>query len=256
MDNFFIFGDVHGEAEKLSKLIDYAKEEFGDVAFYSLGDLIDRGPDSKGVFDLCIENNVSLVMGNHEQWLYDLITLGQFESFALEDVMGGVFTFESFGVNISNSDFPSVKKTKVEKFYNSLTPKHIEFIKSAKPYLKITGENSINYWLCHSGLSTASGESIKKSKTPNLSDQQIMDLIASDRDTYTSCVLWPSNNPNDPKKLFKFDTGIQIFGHRPVPLPIVESHFIAMDTGCGTVYPYRLSGIHLPSGTILNNAKT
>ena len=52
-----ILGDVHGEARQLRALIDHVRRLHGTgVEFYSLGDLIDRGSDSKGVLDICVQS--------------------------------------------------------------------------------------------------------------------------------------------------------------------------------------------------------
>lgn len=66
-------GDVHGCAETLRALLDKLQPDPQDQIFF-LGDLINRGPDSKGVLDQIIELRnagfqVFLLMGNHEHML-------------------------------------------------------------------------------------------------------------------------------------------------------------------------------------------
>ena len=55
-----VFGDVHGRSDKLIALFDQAYRQYPgyEIEFHTLGDLIDRGPDSKGVLDLCVEHQV------------------------------------------------------------------------------------------------------------------------------------------------------------------------------------------------------
>lgn len=56
-------GDIHGCLSTLKALIAKA----GPVSqIISVGDLIDRGPDSLGVIKYCIENNIQVCLGNHE----------------------------------------------------------------------------------------------------------------------------------------------------------------------------------------------
>jgi serine/threonine protein phosphatase 1 len=68
----FVIGDVHGCAATLRRLVDTVLRPFPDDRIYLLGDLIDRGPDSKGVLDFIFELrgrglSVGSVRGNHEQ---------------------------------------------------------------------------------------------------------------------------------------------------------------------------------------------
>ena len=68
----FAIGDIHGCAATLRRLVrDQLRPEPSD-RIYLLGDLIDRGPDSKGVLDFIFELqerglSVASVRGNHEE---------------------------------------------------------------------------------------------------------------------------------------------------------------------------------------------
>ncbi len=72
---YYAIGDVHGELEKLEALLAHIR---GDARLNGvehrivfLGDLIDRGPDSRGVVDrardLCAADEAWAVKGNHEE---------------------------------------------------------------------------------------------------------------------------------------------------------------------------------------------
>lgn len=65
-------GDVHGCATALEKLLDALHPASSDTVVL-LGDLIDRGPDSKGVIDRVLELaevcQVVPILGNHEEML-------------------------------------------------------------------------------------------------------------------------------------------------------------------------------------------
>ena len=55
-----VIGDIHGCLSTLKALIAKA----GPVSqIISVGDLIDRGPDSLGVIKYCIENNIQVCLG-------------------------------------------------------------------------------------------------------------------------------------------------------------------------------------------------
>ena len=62
-------GDIHGCRASLEALAEYAEFSEGDI-IVTLGDYVDRGPDSKGVIDFLLElrTRVKVVslMGNHE----------------------------------------------------------------------------------------------------------------------------------------------------------------------------------------------
>lgn len=72
---YYAIGDVHGEAEKLDRLLAYIAEDarhFGlTPRIVFLGDLIDRGADSRGVVEraknLTETGEALAVKGNHEE---------------------------------------------------------------------------------------------------------------------------------------------------------------------------------------------
>ena len=69
-ERIIIIGDIHGCLDELKELCLQLNLEKGD-SVYSIGDLIDRGPDSAGVVNFCAELskicNFRLVLGNHEE---------------------------------------------------------------------------------------------------------------------------------------------------------------------------------------------
>jgi len=72
-----IIGDIHGSCREFSDL--YGKLTAHTDEIYTVGDLIDRGPDSKGVIQFCIDNNIQPVMGNHEDMLIRAIRRSRYE---------------------------------------------------------------------------------------------------------------------------------------------------------------------------------
>jgi serine/threonine protein phosphatase 1 len=91
-------GDIHGCSAALAALIDAIKPGPDDV-LVTLGDYINRGPDSRGVLELLIdlERRCRLValLGNHDQMLLD-VRAGRFPISWLLDI-GGRATFASYG---------------------------------------------------------------------------------------------------------------------------------------------------------------
>lgn len=72
----YAIGDVHGEADLLSKLLEQVEPHLTSAdTLVFLGDLIDRGPDARGVLDQVLALRARApcpvlgVLGNHEEWL-------------------------------------------------------------------------------------------------------------------------------------------------------------------------------------------
>jgi serine/threonine protein phosphatase 1 len=118
----FAFGDVHGRQDLLAALIAGIEADLGEspvasVAIVGLGDYVDRGPDSSGVFEALLSlraaHDTRYLKGNHESmfvsFLEDPAAVGRhwFRN-------GGWETVMSYGVacspNITNaSDFRRVR---------------------------------------------------------------------------------------------------------------------------------------------------
>jgi len=64
----WIIGDVHGCYKTLLALLEKLPKK--DKKIF-VGDLIDRGPDSRKIIDLIIDNDYDCVLGNHEEMMID-----------------------------------------------------------------------------------------------------------------------------------------------------------------------------------------
>ena len=69
MRETFVVGDVHGCLPELTELLDKAKYDPSRIRLIFVGDLVDRGPDSKGVVDLVRSLNAECIRANHEDRL-------------------------------------------------------------------------------------------------------------------------------------------------------------------------------------------
>jgi serine/threonine protein phosphatase 1 len=70
-DDIYVVGDVHGCRGTLERLLDELAPADDDLVVF-VGDLVRKGPDSKGVLDLVRERqNLLSVRGNNEQKLID-----------------------------------------------------------------------------------------------------------------------------------------------------------------------------------------
>lgn len=76
---YYAIGDVHGEDEKLAALHDAVREDarrLGVAPFFvHLGDLVDRGPDSRGVIERVMKLDAEgvCIKGNHEELMLHAI---------------------------------------------------------------------------------------------------------------------------------------------------------------------------------------
>jgi serine/threonine protein phosphatase 1 len=69
----FIVSDLHGHRSKLDEQLKKLNFSYQHDRLISVGDLIDRGPDSSGCLDLLEEPWFWTVRGNHEQMLIETI---------------------------------------------------------------------------------------------------------------------------------------------------------------------------------------
>ena len=92
-------GDIHGSNTALKALSEYVGFRSDDV-IVTLGDCIDRGPDSKGVIDSLIElgqtHQLINLKGNHEVMMENALLSEQERYFWLYN--GGEATMQSFGL--------------------------------------------------------------------------------------------------------------------------------------------------------------
>ncbi len=96
-------GDIHGCLEPLRNLLALIQPA-PDDHIVTLGDYVDRGPDSRGVIDLLIELEghcrLTAIFGNHDFALREFLR-GQVPLEELH-LMGGIPTLESYGLDPSD----------------------------------------------------------------------------------------------------------------------------------------------------------
>lgn len=67
----FVLGDLHGHYTALMAKLDEVNFDFTKDRLFSVGDLIDRGPESSQCLDLIYEPWFHAVMGNHEEFMVE-----------------------------------------------------------------------------------------------------------------------------------------------------------------------------------------
>ncbi len=115
-------GDVHGHSAALASLIRLLEPQTDDT-IVTLGDYVDRGPDSRGVIELLIElaDRCRLIplMGNHEEMM--LAARDETDNLRSWLMMAGEETLESYGAKAGMSAIPAA---------------HFRFLASCRPYFE------------------------------------------------------------------------------------------------------------------------
>ena len=98
MPRTIAIGDIHGCLAALNALLDAIKPTSADT-IVTVGDYVDRGPDSRGVLERLLElektTNLVPLMGNHEEMLVAVLDR-QMEPYGWLN-HGGVETMDSYG---------------------------------------------------------------------------------------------------------------------------------------------------------------
>jgi len=205
----WVIPDVHGCLLTLLTLVEDLIGLRTDDSLIFLGDVIDRGPSSKGVIDYILKLkdegiNVKVLKGNHEEYMAKVFRDEQaktglrrmlgLKSVTFKDWMlyGGAETMSSF--NVDNVE--------------AIPEKYIEWIESLDFYMQWK-----NFLIVHAGFNFE------------------LDDIFSD----TESMMWIREYKIDPEKLGNRKI---IHGHVPVSLEFINQsiysnsfHFIDLDNG-------------------------
>lgn len=251
----YIIGDVHGCINTLKALL---KKIDTTEKIIFVGDLIDRGPGSKEVIDLIIQNKYYSVLGNHE----DLMIEADGEKFDSR-LVETTWSLNGGSVVVDSSD------------YNTSKDYLISYIKSLPRYLIFDDELDINdrCLLVTHAASIDFFENYEYHKSLQLSEKTDFEKVEIDH-YISNCeelMLW---NRNIPKK--SSNKYFNVFGHTPIDsfifdkngdLKIKSKHLTSekvvihykkgyanIDTGaCYSYSKYRgkLTAMHFPSMTII-----
>lgn len=213
-----IIGDIHGCHKQLIELLDKLPADIEKI--YSVGDLIDRGPESKAVVQECIDREIICVRGNHEDMFLDVITGSKKYGESIFTMNGGDTTLESYQIGeiTTKHDF---KGTSLEIVSIDIPDEHFKFMNDM-PYFIETDD----FIFTHGGVPSWMGEEFRD--TDPASENELM---------------WNRGKTNG--ELGK----IQISGHIPVQEPHLIKGAANIDTGC--FFGNKLSALILPDMEIV-----
>ena len=150
----YAIGDIHGCSDLLDRMAkaigeDLAAHPVRDALTVTLGDYVDRGPDSRGVLNRLVRNPFPTaylaLKGNHEQLLAAFLTdpsvMGHWRQ------LGAIETLHSYGVPAGALMPAREYGTAAAAFRDALPPAHLQFLSQLK-----TSFDAGSYFLCHAGI--------------------------------------------------------------------------------------------------------
>jgi len=208
MKNRWVIGDVHGCIKTFRTMVEEEIVPRKEDALFLMGDLIDRGPDSKSVLDFIfrLHNqslNVITLMGNHEWMLLESMTSR--EMFSLWMQNRGFTTLHDFGLSPDPESGP--------RAVTQIPARYLDFFERLPLFAETDG-----FFLVHAGLN------------PDLKNPE------EDKET----MLWTRKETYPAEFLRRRKL---IHGHSPLPLQEIRQRIsdpgtkvYNLDGGC--VYPH------------------
>lgn len=210
----YAIGDIHGRADLLNRLLDDIARDAAEapkprrLVIISMGDLIDRGPESKGVIERLLAGapadgplagaQVICLRGNHEDYLLQFLADFSMAPSWLRN--GGLEAIRSYVGPLPDgtaADYPAMQRL----LYRAMPPSHLRFL-SRMPMKHMEGD----YLFVHAGI---------RPGVP-LERQDVYDLMWI-REPFLS------HAEPLPKMV--------VHGHSQVARPEIHPHRIAIDTG-------------------------
>jgi serine/threonine protein phosphatase 1 len=153
-DRTYAIGDIHGRSDLLDRMAeaisrDLKERPVAKTLAVTLGDYVDRGPDSRGVLDRLIRNPFPCeyipLKGNHE---------ALFEAFLSDPEvgehwrrLGGLETLVSYRIPVRGLMMGKDYEQAAKALRSAAPPEHLKFISSLRTSLQLD-----RYFLCHAGV--------------------------------------------------------------------------------------------------------
>ena len=215
-----IIGDIHGCIDELEELI-YQLDITQDDEVISVGDVVDRGPDSKSCLDVLNNLNAIIVLGNHEEKL---------------------LRYYRHKENRHKPN-PMTLGPNARKSYDSLTQKDIEAFATYPIYHEFT-HSSHPYAVIHGGVLPGTKDPLNDTKMNwairlRYVDTETQRRLIHINDLATPQIFWADGYDQryaaDKFTQLTPPAPIIIYGHAVTPLPYaprINRLAIGLDTAC------------------------
>ncbi len=213
MQKHYIIGDIHGEYQTLLALIAKLPK---DAKLIFVGDLIDRGLQSREIISFVRKHNHQVVRGNHEEFMIEegqkiADKLLSYEEVSMSNIWlfcGGIETLISYGLlDIEEDRYQFIEDLeKIQKFQDD-----IEWMKRLPLYIEIANPYTPQLPIVISHASIGDFWELRKSNPKNFEF-----YIMSNR-----------QRPSIDAPIFN------IYGHTRVNSAVIGKNFVSLDTGCG-----------------------
>jgi len=223
-DRVAVIGDIHGRADLLAELLG----RVGDRLVVIVGDVGDRGPDTRGVVELLVGRQAIGVLGNHDLWLVAYAGGEGLDPLALSGMMDGRPTLQAYGILGSTV-------ADLDQQHEQIPPSHRDWLLGLSVAIDLDVAGT-KYWVVHGG---APGDV----DLQGLTGEQVVPWMAQQRPTD---LMWRAV---DPETALPLDRPV-IMGHVPLPEPVDLGYVVAIDTGAGK-RGGRLTALLLPERRFL-----
>ncbi len=145
----YVIPDIHGHLDQLEAALARIEADGGQAAeIVFLGDLVDRGPDSRGVIERLIRGRAEgrrwhVLMGNHDQLFARYLRTGRVEhprirsgAIWLDERLGGAATLASYGIRVEPWTMPTGNLYRAVR--RAVPRRHLAFLESL-PRLFVRG---------------------------------------------------------------------------------------------------------------------
>ena len=198
-DKIYIIGDVHGCYKTLLALVDKLPK---NARLCFVGDLVDKGTNSKEVIEFVKNNNYDCVLGNHEKKMYEsvpeILKDSNTKNHPWITKYEGAATLDSYSNNIN------------------LLKEHTTWLEQLPLYLE------------YKDLKTKDDRYLVVSHSHILESWQYRNYQknGSEYKSFENECLLSRYKNYDNKNIFN------VFGHTPLPKPQIEKHKANIDLGC------------------------
>ncbi|MFN0107934.1 MAG: metallophosphoesterase family protein [Blastocatellia bacterium] len=217
-----VVGDIHGKLTLFNRLLEAMKYKAGEDKLVLIGDLVDRGEDSRGVVERAVElqneapDTVVVLKGNHEAMMISALAEPEGEQAELWLYNGGVETLHSYVNAEGEFDVPE---------------EHWQFLQSLP-----TWHEDDHAIYVHAALPEEAGKFIHPSEVPDSPE-----------------LYWSRNrhffsNYRGKTVVFGHTITGMLFGERERVW--LRDHLIGVDTGA--YLTGALSGVELPSREVFS----